>query len=121
MKTKRAIMLNIKMETLGKLKSEIERISNLLETEPNENSVINEDNIYTEHIRYSEHVKYSIQIKDGETINPENFKTEQEANEYATKIGLKQNEYSVIPVSYTHLDVYKRQLHTSYKELGKNL
>ena len=96
MKTKRAIMLNIKMETLGKLKSEIERISNLLETEPNENSVINEDNIYTEHIRYSEHVKYSIQIKDGETINPENFKTEQEANEYATKIGLKQNEYSVI-------------------------
>ena len=96
MKTKRAIMLNIKMETLGKLKSEIERISNLLETEPNENSVINEDNIYTEHIRCSEHVKYSIQIKDGETINPENFKTEQEANEYATKIGLKQNEYSVI-------------------------
>ena len=68
------------METLNKLKSEIERISNLLETESNENSVINEDNIYTEHIRYSEHVKYSIQIKDRETINPEYFKTEQEAN-----------------------------------------
>ena len=76
------------METLNKLKTELERISNLLETEPNENSVINEDNIYTEHIRYSEHVKYSIQIKDGETIIPEYFYTEQEENEYASISGV---------------------------------
>lgn len=90
MKTKRAIMLNIKMETLNKLKSEIERISNLLETEPNENSVINENNTY------SKYIKYSIEIKGTRTANPKYFKTEQESNEYATKIGLKQNEYSII-------------------------
>ena len=53
-----------------------------------ENSTINED--------YSEYVKYSIQIKGTRTMPSEYFKTEQEANEYATKIGLKQDEYSVI-------------------------
>jgi len=78
------------MKTLDSLKSEIERISNLLETEPNKYSIINEDNIY------SKYIKYSIQIKDTEIINPEYFKTEQEANDYATKIGLKEDEYSLI-------------------------
>ena len=49
-----------------------------------------------ENNRINEHVKYSIQIKGTRTMPSEYFKTEQEANEYATKIGLKENEYSVI-------------------------
>ena len=75
---------------LDNLKSEIERISNVLETELNEYSIINEDNIY------SKYIKYSIQIKDTGIMNSEYFKTEQEANDYATKIRLKEDEYSLI-------------------------
>ena len=52
--------------------------------------IINEDNIY------SKYIKYSIQIKDTGIMNSEYFKTEQEANDYATKIGLKEDEYSLI-------------------------